>query len=209
MSSYPPLVPADPRAVEVLHFWFGDLPSQDSLPQDKMGLWFTKKHETDALLRDRFAALRAEAVSGKLGEWLGTARGRLAAIILIDQFSRNIFRETPESFAHDGLSLQWSLDGQAQGMDRTLSYAEQLFFNLPLVHSENNAHQDQALRNVERWQAEAPEALQEWLGKVHESTVAHRDFVARFGRFPHRNAILGRESTPEEIEFLKGPNSSF
>ena len=209
MPSYPPPAPSDPRAREVLIHWFGDLPAVDTLPEGKMGLWFTKQAETDRDLRERFAGLRRAAIAGTLNDWLDSARGRLAAILLIDQFSRNLFRETPEAFAQDPLAREWCLEGLAQGMEQQLSHMERLFFCLPLEHAEELPRQLQFLDISEQFVREVPETLREWAGKVRTSAQAHHDIVARFGRFPHRNNALGRESTAEEIAFLQTPNSSF
>jgi uncharacterized protein (DUF924 family) len=174
---------------DVLAFWFGQPPVRH----------FRKDPVFDQEIRDRFGALHGELVLGEHDDWLTTPRGRLAAIIVLDQFSRNMFRDTPGMFASDPQALQLALEGLARGDDRALSEAERSFFYMPLMHAEDRAVQD---RCVELFRALGIENNLKF-------AVMHRDIVQRFGRFPHRNAVLGRTSTPEEVEFLAQPGSSF
>jgi uncharacterized protein (DUF924 family) len=179
----------DPRIEEVLKFWFDPVQS----PR-----WFAKSDAFDKSIRDRFGDVHAAALRGDCEAWLETPRGRLAYIILLDQFSRNIHRDTPAMFSGDERALKAARAGIAKGDDKALAPAERSFFYMPYMHSEDLADQEMAV------------ALFKGLpGNGAEYAVMHRDIVKRFGRFPHRNRILGRPSTPEEIAFLKTPGSSF
>ena len=191
-----------PRAVEVLDFWFGAPGSAEFGSSRKM--WFTKDAGFDAQVRERFGALVDAALNGHLTEWDGVPRGTLARILLLDQFTRNAFRDTPRSFAGDTLALGCAQAMVASGSDRLLAPVERGFVYLPFEHSEDLAMQDEALRLFARLTGETPEqaSLLDWAQR-------HHAIVARFGRFPHRNAILGRASSAEEIEFLKQPGSGF
>ncbi len=182
---------------DVLAFWLGALDEQGRADEEHQKRWWTKDAAFDQEIRDRFSAAHGELMAGGHREWLDTARGRLAAIVVLDQFSRNMFRGTPASFASDPLALELAEEGIARGMDRELRADERQFFYMPLMHSEDVAAQDRCVALF----AALPYALQ--------YAEQHRHIVKRFGRFPHRNAILGRESTPDEGEFLKQPESSF
>ena len=197
--AHPALVP---RAVEVLDFWFGAPDSADFGSSRKM--WFTKDAAFDAQIRERFGALVDTALSGRLTEWDAAPRGALARILLLDQFTRNAFRQTARSFAGDRLALGCAQALVASGGDALLASVERGFAYLPFEHSEDLAMQDEALRLFGRLASDAPvqASLLDWAQR-------HHAIVARFGRFPHRDAILGRASSAEEIEFLKQPGSAF
>jgi uncharacterized protein (DUF924 family) len=185
----------DPRAVQVIEFWFG------SGDRDKR--WFEKDAAFDDEVRRRFLALYEEAAAGQLARWTGDPGDCLALIVLLDQFPRNMFRGTARAFASDRLALQTAKEAIARGHDRKLRPSERMFVYLPFQHAESLADQ---LEGCKLTQAitDFPET-----SDVYRSALAHCDIIRRFGRFPHRNAILGRASTPEEIEFLKTPGSSF
>ncbi len=166
-------------------------------------MWFKKDAAFDEALRVRFGALHAEAAAGKLTAWEGEPTSQLALIIVLDQFSRNLYRGLPVSFACDAAALRLAKDLVARGADATLLPVMRSFVYLPYEHSEVLADQDESVRLFELLEAEpATKGLAEWAHK-------HRDIVRRFGRFPHRNAIVGRASTVEEIAFLQQPGSSF
>lgn len=175
---------------EVINFWFNELEPQQ---------WFKKDEELDTTIKARFSVLHRQAKAGELFEWRKTALGSLAEIILLDQFSRNIYRDTPESFATDPLVLALAQFAISQGFDAELSQTERSFLYLPFMHSESPKIHVEAV------------TLFENLGNEYnlEFEHKHKDIIDRFGRYPHRNAILGRESTEAEIEFLQQPNSSF
>ncbi len=177
-------------AADLLAFWFSE---------GAKAKWFVRDDTFDAELRRRFGPLLAEARLGKLTHWADSPDGALARIILLDQVSRNVYRDTPEAFAADALALAGAKDAIAKGHDLRVAAEMRIFFYVPFEHSENLADQDESV------------ALCEALGDDNYLDYArrHRAIIARFGRFPHRNAILGRSSTPEEIEFLKQPDSSF
>jgi uncharacterized protein (DUF924 family) len=194
---------------EVLDFWFGELDEHGCASAEQAKLWWRKSPEFDAEIRDRFGALHAAIMAGERDDWLATARGRLAYIIVLDQFSRNMYRDKPQMYAGDDRACAAVLEGLDRGHDRELAADERCFFLMPLMHSEEVDHQRDCVARFEALAAE------------HEGTPAsrpagnlkyarqHADIVERFGRFPHRNRILGRESTAEEKAFLDRPGSSF
>ena len=189
---------------EVLEFWFGTLDTSGHADAAHTQRWWKKDSAFDDELRHRFAALHEGVANGQLDTWLPLARGRLAYVIVLNQFSRNMFRGTPRMFAYDPLALRTAGDGIARGFDKSLVHDERDFLYMPFMHSENLADQDRSVALFASVENEAP---------TPEGNFAfakrHRDIIQRFGRFPHRNALLGRISTPEELEFLKQPNSSF
>jgi uncharacterized protein (DUF924 family) len=193
----------------ILDFWFGSNPDDSLVAKDKSALWWSKSPEIDGAIRQRFEGAVKRAAAGELSDWQSTAEGRLALILLVDQFPRNIYRDSPEAFSHDSKALAWALEGIGQGMDLKLRPIERVFFYLPLEHSEALEHQEQAVlqfrKLIEAVGADQKGVFAEYL----EFAVRHRAVIARFGRFPHRNKILGRQSTPEELAFLAEPGSSF
>lgn len=175
---------------EVIDFWF----NPETQPH-----WFAKSDAFDQILRDRFKHVLKQARQCELWSWRENAEGRLAEIIVLDQFSRNLFRDSPQSFAQDPLSLALAQECLSLGLDNNLSFEQRPFLYMPFMHSESKLMHEHALN------------LFEDLGNPInlEFEKKHKVIIDRFGRYPHRNAILGRESTAEEIEFLKQPNSSF
>ena len=175
---------------DIIDFWFNAL---------KPAQWFKASFELDHLNRERFSAVHLAASRCETYGWRVTAVGRLAEIIVLDQFSRNIHRGTPKAFETDPLALALVQTAVAQGADMALSVDEQAFLYMPYMHSESPLIHAEAVRLFS-----AP-----GLEKSLSSEQKHKAIIDRFGRFPHRNAILGRPSTPEEIAFLEGPGSSF
>jgi len=193
----------------ILGYWFGANPDEAAYAQERADLWWSKNPVVDGQIRERFEHGIRLAASDRLNHWLAKPAGRLALILLTDQFPRNIYRGTATAFAYDGKALAWALDGLDLKMDRKLRPIERTFFYLPLEHSESVAHQDRSVA-LFRELAQAVDASRrgpflEYLNFAER----HRDIIKRFGRFPHRNAILGRASTAEELAFLKQPGSSF
>jgi uncharacterized protein (DUF924 family) len=186
-------------SAEVLLFWFGP-PTERGKAHKR---WFVKSEAFDREVRERFLALYEEAAAGKLAHLKESATDCLALIVMLDQFPRNMFRGTARSFATDPLALEAARHAVDRGFDRTMLPVERLFVYLPFEHSEVLADQDRSC-DLTRALDAYPET-----NDVYRYALAHRDIIRRFGRFPHRNAILGRGSTPEELEFLKGPGSSF
>jgi uncharacterized protein (DUF924 family) len=191
---------------DVLSFWFGDA----TAPREQ---WFRRSDALDEEIRGRFGEAIEQAARGDLDAWKQTARGRLAAVVLLDQFSRNAFRGTARAFAQDGLALAIAEEGIDLAQDRVLSPLEQSFLYMPFMHAEDPAMQARSCALFERLASEAPATLGAplagYLADAVKYARAHRQIIDRFGRFPHRNAVLGRATTPEEANFLKGPGSSF
>ena len=193
----------------VLDFWFGDEPDDMKCGRDKAELWWGKNQEMDRAIEQQFGHLLNGLVSGGYREWLSSPQGRLAAIIVIDQFSRNIHRGDAKAFVSDRLALQWCLDGIDNGDDLQLRPIERVFFYLPLEHSECEKMQEASLFNYKALIAAVPESQKTLFENYLGYAKQHADIIERFGRYPHRNEILGRESTPEELEFLQQPGSGF
>ena len=180
-----------PGARTVLRFWFEELSSKD---------WFRKSDELDRTIRQRFSDVHGAATQGECWEWRTSPEGRLAEIIVLDQFSRNIHRDRAEAFAWDAMALVLAQEAVATGSDRHLPEPMQrAFLYMPYMHSESTRIHEQAM------------TLFDQPGLEHnlEFEQKHKVIIDRFGRYPHRNALLGRESTAEELEFLKQPGSSF
>jgi len=198
-----------PRENCVLGYWFGRAGDDAAVFAEKGSLWFKADAAVDADIRDRFAALREGAIAGRLDGWLESPRGRLALVILVDQFSRNLFRDDARAFTHDGLARDWVDEGLRLGVDQELSLVERPFFYMPLQHAESIAHQQHSVALFTHLRDVAPPALRARFANTLDYAERHRDIIARFGRFPHRNAVLGRVSTAAEIDFLAQPGSSF
>ena len=191
----------DPLAAAILAFWFGP---QDSVSRNTArDLWFRKDAAFDAEIRARFGDATAVALAGGYGEWCVTPEGALARVLLLDQFTRNIHRDTPAAFAGDARALATAQDAIDRGLDRALDHNGRWFLYLPFEHAEDRVMQERSLALFGALARESGLAAPlEWAQK-------HADVIARFGRYPHRNAILGRVPTPEEIAFLAEPGSRF
>ncbi|MFZ6846345.1 DUF924 family protein [Undibacterium sp. RuTC16W] len=190
-------------------FWFGDQTDDALTAASQAKLWWSKNPDIDQLMIQRFAMVTEQAADGALDAWKATPDACLSLILVCDQFPRNMFRATPRSFAYDALARHVCRDGLAQGFDQQLRLIERIFFYLPLEHSESMEDQDQSV-SLFRALLAAATAQQKSLFEGYVTyAVRHRDVIARFGRFPHRNQILGRVSTPEELQFLSEPGSSF
>jgi uncharacterized protein (DUF924 family) len=188
-------------AQDILHFWFGH-PDELNYGKQK-SFWFIKNPEIDEELKTRFLKNYQQAAAGDLDDWLNSPTTCLALIILLDQLPRNIFRETPAAFATDLKALAVAQHAIIQGYDRQFLPVQRWFFYLPFEHSENLAHQQQSVKLFQELSHD-PESA-----SAITYALQHLKIIERFGRFPHRNRILGRVSTPEEEEFLKQPGSSF
>lgn len=196
----PATVPEE--AAKVLRFWFGD-EAAVAYPCVR-NEWFQKRGEFDTAIRERFAAIHQRGAQGELEYWRETAPGALGYVVLFDQFSRNMFRGSAEAFAFDGMALAAAKSAVANGFDAQLAPAMRMFFYLPFEHSETLADQERAVVLLQCLVEEEPGLID-----MLEYAKRHRDVIMRFGRFPHRNLILRRPSTPEEEAFLKQPGSSF
>jgi uncharacterized protein (DUF924 family) len=188
---------SDALRQDILDFWFGPPPHVER------AAWFRKDDAFDASIRHRFGASVDAAIDGAYADWTHTPRGALARILLTDQFTRNVYRGTPRAFAGDAVALDTAQNAVAAGHDRALDPLERWFLYLPYEHSESIEVQSRSLALFRRLADET--GLRDPLVWAERHAVV----VRRFGRYPHRNAILGRESTPEEIAFLREPGSSF
>jgi uncharacterized protein (DUF924 family) len=190
---------------EVHSYWFPE-GIDDADPETRgrqMERWMAGGTDVDREITERFGEVLEQARRGELDHWAETARGRLALIVVLDQFSRNVYRGSSLSYAQDEKALGLAVDGIDLGMDRELGAMERMFFWLPLGHSEDLALQERSVGHAEKEVADAPEHLRLWHEHNLYQAKAVRDVIARFGRHPHRNEILGRDSTPEELEYLR------
>ncbi len=190
---------------EVLSYWFPEgINNADPETLRRQGKrWMQGGPEVDKEITERFRKLLEQARRGELDHWADTPRGRLALVIVLDQFSRHIYRGSPLSYAQDEKALELALEGIDLGMDRELGAMERNFFWLPLGHSEDLALHERSVRHAEEEAANAPLHLKALYEFGVSQAEAARSVIARFGRHPHRNEILGRTSTPEELEYLR------
>lgn len=175
---------------DVLHFWFEEI---------EPALWWKKDAEFDQLITQRFSTLHTSACRCELFAWRTTPKGRLAEIIVLDQFSRNMFRDSPLAFTNDSLALALAQEAISTGADQQLTPVERSFLYLPFMHSESLLIHEQAVILYEK----------NGLANNLDFEIKHKNIIERFGRYPHRNKVLSRESTAEEVEFLKLPGSGF
>jgi uncharacterized protein (DUF924 family) len=185
---------------DVLSFWFADGPDTPRTA------WFLRAASFDADCRERFAGTLREARLGRLDAWASTPRGALALSIVLDQFPRNLFRDSREAFASDTKAVAFARQAVARGFDRLLTPVERVFLYLPFEHSEDPRDQDEAVRLFETL-SDTPGMSGP--GSVIDYAHRHRDVIRRFGRFPHRNAVLGRASTDAEKAYLDQPGAGF
>ena len=178
------------EALAILHFWFEELTAKQH---------FVKDAALDETIRARFGDTLQAAARCELFVWRATAEGRLAEILVLDQFSRNVWRDTPRAFAQDALALALAQELVASGQDRSLPPAQRVFAYMPYMHSESALIHEQAVALFSQPGME---------GNL-DFELRHKAIIDRFGRYPHRNAILGRSSTPQELAFLSEPGSSF
>ncbi|HDY7531243.1 TPA: DUF924 domain-containing protein [Vibrio vulnificus] len=175
---------------EIIEFWFNELEPKQ---------WWQKDAAFDSMIKTRFGELHRQARHGELFKWRETALGSLAEIIILDQFSRNIYRDEADSFACDSVALALAQFAISKGLDIELSINERAFMYMPFMHSESKLIHTQAVKLFEALGVESNLDFE----------LKHKAIIDRFGRYPHRNQILGRQSTSEELEFLKQPNSGF
>lgn len=189
---------------KILEFWFGTPASPDSSYAERRKIWFGKDEAIDQQVHHLFSDIYTQVVAGNCKSWQTSPEGCLALILVLDQFPRNMFRGQAQAFETDAQALRITQRALAQAFDRELLPVQRLFLYLPLEHSENRDHQAQA---VTLFQALADEHQE--FNDTYVYALKHQSVIERFGRFPHRNEILDRPSTPEEIEFLKEIGSSF
>ena len=175
---------------EVISFWFEEIEPKD---------WWRKNEDFDQQIATRFGQLHQQAAAGELFDWRQTALGSLAEVIVLDQFSRNIYRNQPQAFASDATALVLAQFAIARKLDLQLSDTQRAFLYMPFMHSESREIHDEAVKLYESLGVESS----------LEFELRHKAIIDRFGRYPHRNTILGRQSTTEELDFLKQPGSAF
>jgi uncharacterized protein (DUF924 family) len=186
--------------IDAIHqFWFGPLDDTGMPRDDRRSLWFRKEEAIDRDIRQRFGSLLEQARAGQLDGWAGKEAGRVALVILLDQFSRNIHRDSALAYAGDAKALQLAQEAIASGHFQRLPAIHQVFLFMPLEHSEDLECQEECVTLFEEL---ADVTGQAQIADFTRYAIAHRDVIARFGRFPHRNTLLGRESTAAELEYL-------
>lgn len=212
------------EALRVREFWFGklltgtlpgqgDLASVSQALKRRVSVWFESNPQLigqqDELIRSQFQGLVERAGRGELDGWADSPRRRLSLIILLDQFPRQIHRGTPQAFAYDPAALALALSGMQSAADGALNIVERLFFYMPLQHAESTDVQDESVSAYRRLVVESPKELKSTFEESLESAEEHRALIHQFGRFPHRNRILGRENTAEEEAYLKKAGEQF
>ena len=194
---------------QVIEFWFGTDINDPNLAKRQSPIWWKKNAQNDALIRQKFADGLQGLVKGDYDHWLESPMGRLAAIIVADQFSRNMYRDTARAFTQDDLALGWCLDGIGLHQDIELPYICRVFFYMPLEHAESLAMQNLSVEKFSELAALAgPKSGDTFLG-FEDFAERHRAVIQQFGRYPHRNSILGRDSNAAEQAYLDQPGSGF
>ncbi|GFR95555.1 membrane protein [Elysia marginata] len=175
---------------DIITFWFEEIAPRQ---------WFVKDSDFDEQIRQRFSDVHQAATRCELSPWRETPEGRLAEVIILDQFSRNLYRDTAQAFASDSLALALAQEAVSNGHDKALTPHQKAFLYMPWMHSESAVIHHEAVALFS----------QPGLEDNYQFELRHKAIIDRFGRYPHRNALLGRQSTPEELEFLQQPGSSF
>jgi uncharacterized protein (DUF924 family) len=189
-------------AQRVLDFWFGSLENETDYPQDKSSMWFVNGADYDDLICAQFLALHNQACSGDLDHWCQAPKSLLALVILLDQFSRHIYRNQKKSFAQDDKAVLMVKQGIEDNLDKGLYFIERKFLYMPLMHAEDITTQDLAVEIFTMLRDDVPSELKQTYSKSLSFAQNHHYVIARFGRFPELNEILGRDSTREESDFL-------
>jgi uncharacterized protein (DUF924 family) len=193
----------------ILHYWFGNSADDAEVVREKTVLWWKKNPEVDEEIRRRFEAMLESEIKGELASWGNSPRGQLARMLLLDQFPRNMYRGTARAFAYDEQARRLARQALDQGVDRKLRPVERVFIYLPFEHSEDVQDQATGVQLFEALLEEVPATVKQPFQNFLDFAKKHKEIVDNFKRFPHRNPLLGRESTPQELEFLKRPGSSF
>lgn len=187
---------------DVLDFWFGEI-KEDWPITDRNQMWWHGETEVDESIINQFLDLLKQAKDRELDEWKETAHGRLALIILLDQFSRNVFRRTKHAFTSDEYALSLAIEGIAKGQDKELALVERVFFYMPFMHSEDLGVHNDSISLYQQLLTETNATHYEQGLRYLNAAKMHRDIIVQFGRYPHRNEILGRCSTESEVEYLR------
>lgn len=193
---------------EVLQFWFGEL-KQGFPVTNRKSLWWFGDEKMDRLIEELFGHQVRMALWGQLDDWSGQPRGRLALILLLDQFTRSIYRGAVDAFAGDQRAEQLCREGIINGHDTVLEASERLFFYMPLEHAEELSAQNLCVAQLEEMLCTTPREQRHHIDNALDFANEHRDLIVRFGRFPHRNKILSRSSTPEELAYLNQPHKRY
>ena len=193
----------------LLDWWFGTAETARAIAADKGKLWFGKRDSQDLEARERFGAQVEQALTGGLTEWMQRPEGWLALVLLLDQLPRMIFRDSPKAFSGDLRAQKLVAQGIAADFDRQLTPIQRVFIYLVFEHSENLAVQNEGVSRYIDLVAQQPETDRALFADYLDFAERHQKVIAHFGRFPHRNAVLGRESTAEELVFLSKPGSRF
>jgi len=191
-----------PEAEHVLEFWFADARSRPEGFEQRKRFWFSPSPRADSSIRQRFAATVTLAAGGALDHWIDEASTALALILVLDQFPRNMYRGSPQAFATDAKALEWARIGIERGHDRGLSVVERGFFYMPFQHSEDASVQQESVRLYGRLRGQALDQAKAAAESFYQAALEHKNIIDAFGRFPHRNEILGRRSTQAERRYL-------
>lgn len=201
------------EAKTILDFWFGEETSQprssEDIAKQQQALWWSKNEAIDRDIQQHFEPTLKALLTGHYASWLDSPQGRLAAIIVLDQFSRNMYRDSAHAFSQDSLALHWALQGIRQGDDKKLTPLQRVFFYLPLEHCEQLNMQNLAIEKFEQLAEDAPASFSKQANGFVNYAHQHQQVIARFSRFPHRNQLMHRTSTPEELEYLSQPGAGF
>ncbi|MCB1740966.1 MAG: DUF924 domain-containing protein [Gammaproteobacteria bacterium] len=196
-------------ALAVVQFWLGPSVDGPEPAETRRAFWYHGGEAVDMAIRERFEHRLRQALAGELDHWAHSAQGALALVILLDQFTRNIYRSTPQAYAGDPRALGVAERSVQSGLHRQLPVTGRIFLYHPFHHAESLADQDRAVALVDAIRHDVDADWHDYLDRRVAGFARHRDIVARFGRFPHRNPILGRVSTPEEATYLAGDHESF
>ncbi len=196
---------SDIKYSEVLEFWF----SGAQLGKEQMDRWWKKNREVDEIILNRYSRLVVDVASGLHKDWAQTPKGRLAAILCMDQFPRNMYRDSGDAFQYDSLARDLVLKGLETGQDLSLGTLEKSFFIMPLMHDENLENQKKCVDYFSMLVSESSGAIKTYMANSHQFAIRHERIIRKFGRFPHRNNLLSRDSTESERLFLLEPGSSF
>lgn len=199
----------DPRAAEILWFWFGRISPEGEVTEEKRTKWFRGGAAFDREIEDLFDEEMEAAATGALEAWRETPRGCLALCLLLDQFPRNVYRGKPQAFAQDAKALEIALACIKDGSWQTLALIERVFLLLPLEHAESLPIQEQCVALFRALEQEAPAAQRPLFSSYRDYAERHHTLIEQFGRFPYRNTVLGRPSTQEEETFLTETGTSF